>query len=57
MEQGFMGEEATMDDLIDGFEYSPEELREFLSGDHTGVADESTSVHCRPLLMRLIHRV
>ena len=35
--QGMRGDEATMDESIDGVEYSPEELREFLSADRVEV--------------------
>lgn len=35
--QGLMGEEATMDESIEGIEYTAEELREFLAADQLEV--------------------
>jgi hypothetical protein len=31
--RGFMGDEATLDESIEGLEFSPDELRDFLAGD------------------------
>lgn len=31
--RGSMGDEATMDESIEGLDFSPDELREFLAGD------------------------